>query len=150
MTGAGIRFYFDPVCPFAWITSKWVRVVAAQRDYSFDWRFISLRMINSQIDYDGHFPAGYEEGHGSGLRLLRVAGRGPSTAGLPPGGSTRRLAVRSSTLPARQAWHPRPGAAGTSSSRSSPARLCPLTSQTRSTTRSETRRSAPRARKRWH
>jgi hypothetical protein len=30
-------------------------------------------MINSAIDYDSHFPAGYEEGHSSGLRLLRVA-----------------------------------------------------------------------------
>ena len=75
MTDADIRFYFDPVCPFAWITSKWVRMVAAQRDYTVDWRFISLRMINSQIDYDSHFPAGYEEGHTSGLRLLRVAAR---------------------------------------------------------------------------
>lgn len=75
MSDADIRFYFDPVCPFAWITSKWVRMVAAQRDYAVDWRFISLRMINSQVDYDSHFPAGYEEGHTSGLRLLRVAAR---------------------------------------------------------------------------
>ncbi len=75
MTDADIRFYFDPVCPFAWITSKWVRIVAAQRDYAVDWRFISLRMINSGIDYDSHFPADYEEGHTSGLRLLRVAAR---------------------------------------------------------------------------
>ena len=75
MTEADIRFYFDPVCPFAWMTSKWVRIVAAQRDYTVDWRFISLRMINSHIDYDSHFPAGYEEGHTSGLRLLRVAAR---------------------------------------------------------------------------
>ena len=75
MTSADIRFYFDPVCPFAWITSKWVRMVAAQRDYAVDWRFISLRMINSHVDYDSHFPAGYEEGHTSGLRLLRVAAR---------------------------------------------------------------------------
>jgi hypothetical protein len=86
MTDADIRFYFDPVCPFAWITSKWVRMVAAQRDYAVDWRFISLRMINSQIDYDTHFPAGYEEGHTSGLRLMRVAARvraehGPDAVG---------------------------------------------------------------------
>ena len=75
MTGADIHFYFDPVCPFAWMTSKWVRMVAARRDYTVDWRFISLRLINSAVDYDSHFPVGYEEGHASGLRLLRVAAR---------------------------------------------------------------------------
>jgi len=57
------------------MTSKLVRTVAAQRDYTVDWRFISLRLINSHIDYGSHFPAGYEEGHASGLRLLRVAAR---------------------------------------------------------------------------
>src|SRR5580693_10221271 len=72
---ADIHFYFDPVCPFAWITSKWVRLVQAQRDYTVDWRFISLRMINSAVDYDAHFPAGYDAGHTAGLRLLRVAAR---------------------------------------------------------------------------
>jgi len=75
MTAADIRYYFDPVCPFAWMTSKWVRMVAARRDYAVDWRFISLRLINADIDYDSHFPVGYEEGHTSGLRLLRVAAR---------------------------------------------------------------------------
>ncbi|MDT5209106.1 MAG: hypothetical protein QOF67_1521 [Mycobacterium sp.] len=74
-TGYDLHFYFDPVCPFAWLTSKWVRVVAAQRDYSVDWRFISLRILNSHIDYATHFPPNYEEGHTAGLRLLRVAAR---------------------------------------------------------------------------
>ncbi len=68
-----IHFHFDPVCPFAWLTSKWVREVAAQRDYSIDWRFISLRIINKNVDYASHFPEGYEAGHQAGLRLLRVA-----------------------------------------------------------------------------
>jgi 2-hydroxychromene-2-carboxylate isomerase len=68
MTDAGIRFYFDPVCPFAWMTSKWLRMVTAQRDYTIDWRFIPLRLINAGIDHGSHFPAGYEEGHTSGLR----------------------------------------------------------------------------------
>jgi 2-hydroxychromene-2-carboxylate isomerase len=83
---ADISFYFDPVCPFAWITSKWIRTVAAQRDYTVDWRFISLRLINADVDYDTHFPAGYQAGHTSGLRLLRVAARaraehGPAAVG---------------------------------------------------------------------
>jgi hypothetical protein len=75
MNDADINFYFDPLCPFAWMTSKWVRPVTAQRDYTVDWRFISLRMINADVDYDSHFPAGYEAGHTAGLRLLRVAAR---------------------------------------------------------------------------
>jgi 2-hydroxychromene-2-carboxylate isomerase len=75
MTDTDIHFYFDPVCPFAWMTSKWVRIVQSQRDYTVDWRFISLRMINAAVDYDSHFPAGYEAGHTAGLRLLRVAAR---------------------------------------------------------------------------
>jgi hypothetical protein len=70
-----LHFYFDPVCPFAWMTSKWVRMVAAQRDYRVDWRFISLRILNAHIDYAAHFPPDYEEGHTAGLRLLRVAAR---------------------------------------------------------------------------
>jgi hypothetical protein len=72
---ADINFYFDPVCPFAWMTSKWVRLVQAERDYTVDWRFISLRLINAAVDYEAHFPVGYEAGHTAGLRLLRVAAR---------------------------------------------------------------------------
>jgi 2-hydroxychromene-2-carboxylate isomerase len=72
---ADIHFYFDPVCPFAWMTSKWVRKVQAQRDYRVDWRFISLRLLNAHIDYGEHFPRGYEAGHTAGLRLLRMAAR---------------------------------------------------------------------------
>ncbi|MEP9395647.1 hypothetical protein ABLE92_24015 [Gordonia sp. VNQ95] len=68
-----IHFYFDPVCPFAWMTSKWVRMVQAQRDYAVDFRFISLRLLNAHIDYAAHFPPEYEAGHTAGLRLLRAA-----------------------------------------------------------------------------
>ena len=71
MSEADVRFYFDPVCPFAWMTSKWVRIVQEQRGYTVDWRFISLRMVNAdayQADMASHL-----EGHTAGLRLLRVA-----------------------------------------------------------------------------
>lgn len=75
MTDADLHFYFGPVCPFAWMTSRWVRTVAAQREYTVDWRFISLRLLNAHIDYDTHFPPEYEAGHTAGLKLLRVAAR---------------------------------------------------------------------------
>src|ERR1700730_16263041 len=70
-----LHFYFDPVCPFAWMTSKWVRIVAAHRAYHVDWRFISLRILNANVDYAAHFPPEYEAGHTAGLRLLRVVAR---------------------------------------------------------------------------
>lgn len=70
---ADLDFYFDPICPFAWMTSKWVRLVAAQRDYDVVWRFISLRMVNAHLDYAAQFPPDYERGHTAGLELLRIA-----------------------------------------------------------------------------
>lgn len=78
---AHINFYFDPVCPFAWMTSKWVRMVTAQRDLTVDWRMISLRLVNAHVDYDTHFPPDYEAGHTAGLRLLRVVSRARSEHG---------------------------------------------------------------------
>ncbi|HEX3826672.1 MAG TPA: hypothetical protein VHV82_05295 [Sporichthyaceae bacterium] len=72
---ADLHFYFDPVCQFAWMTSKWVRQVMAQRDYRVEWRLISLRLVNDHIDYEAHFPPEYEAAHNAGLRMLRVAAR---------------------------------------------------------------------------
>jgi len=70
---ADIEFFWDPVCPFAWITSRWIEKVKAQTDYSVDYRFISLRLLNKDKNYETDFPEGYEHGHTAGLRMLRVA-----------------------------------------------------------------------------
>jgi hypothetical protein len=83
---ADLHFWFDPVCPFAWMTSRWVRLVAAQRAYAVQWRPISLRLLNRHVDYDSRFPPEYEAGHTAGLRLLRVVARtraehGPDAVG---------------------------------------------------------------------
>ena len=76
MSDADLHFYFDPVCPFAWITSKWVRMVADQRDYTVDWRFISLRLINAHRGLRPPLPGRLRGlAHTAGLRLLRVAAR---------------------------------------------------------------------------
>src|SRR4051794_549715 len=69
------------------MTSKWVRTVAARRDYDVEWRFISLRLLNAHVVYDAHFPPEYEAGHTAGLRLLRVASRVRDEHG--PGGVAR-------------------------------------------------------------
>lgn len=72
---ADVRFWFDPVCPFAWMTSQWLRQVVQARDYSVEWRLVSLRLLNRHVDYDAQFPPEYEGGHNSGMWLLRVADR---------------------------------------------------------------------------
>jgi 2-hydroxychromene-2-carboxylate isomerase len=70
---ADIEFYWDPICPFAWITSRWVDKVATQRSLDVDWRFISLRILNEDRDYEREFPDGYLDLHLRGIRMLRVA-----------------------------------------------------------------------------
>ena len=65
-----VTFWFDPVCPFAWMTSKWVRTVAELRGLDVDWRFISLRVLNAQNE---DIPPEYRAGHLTGARLLRLA-----------------------------------------------------------------------------
>jgi hypothetical protein len=68
-----VEFFWDPVCPWAWMTSRWVNEVARQRELSVNYRFISLRILNAAKDYAVDFPDGYISGHGSGQKLLRVA-----------------------------------------------------------------------------
>ncbi|MGD9752741.1 MAG: hypothetical protein AB7W59_17270, partial [Acidimicrobiia bacterium] len=68
-----VEFFWDPVCPWAWLTSRWVAEVARLRELDVDWRFISLRLLNKDKDYEKDFPDGYIAGHGSGQKLLRVA-----------------------------------------------------------------------------
>jgi 2-hydroxychromene-2-carboxylate isomerase len=68
-----IEFFFDPICPFAWITSRWLVDVAPQRDATVTWRFIALAVVNEGKDYEATFPAAYPVLHGLGRDLLRVA-----------------------------------------------------------------------------
>jgi len=82
-----IEFFWDPVCPFAWITSRWIVKVEAQTDYKVDWRFISLRILNKDKDYATEFPPEYEHGHTAGLRFLRVAAAVRADHGREPMGA---------------------------------------------------------------
>ncbi|MFD0851728.1 hypothetical protein ACFQ07_05830, partial [Actinomadura adrarensis] len=43
---AAVDFHFDPMCPFAYATSVWLRDVRAQSGIEVNWRFFSLEEIN--------------------------------------------------------------------------------------------------------
>src|SRR5438105_1521305 len=68
-----LDFFWDPVCPWAWIASRWVIEVCKQQPLDVDWKFISLRIVNEEREYATEFPEGYERIHTMGLELLRVA-----------------------------------------------------------------------------
>lgn len=43
---ADLTFFFDPLCPWTWRASAWIREVQRQRPLSVDWRFFSLAENN--------------------------------------------------------------------------------------------------------
>jgi len=69
---ADLEFFFDPICPWAWITSRWVAEVQKQRSYDVTWRFISLRMINEEIGYNEGSEV-QRQSHFIGTQILRAA-----------------------------------------------------------------------------
>ena len=53
LTSSAVQFYFDPACPWTWITSRWVVEVAGLRDLRITWHLFSLRYHNkTNPDYD--------------------------------------------------------------------------------------------------
>ena len=64
-----VEFYWDMVCPWCWITSRWMVEVSQHKAIEVRWKFFSLKKINEGRD----MPERFRTSHAIGLKALRVA-----------------------------------------------------------------------------
>ena len=52
-----VEFWFDPSCPWAWMTSRWVDEVAKVRDLDVTFNIMSLAVLNEDQDVSDEYRA---------------------------------------------------------------------------------------------
>lgn len=72
-----VEFFFDPSCPWTWVTSRWLATVAPARDLAVTWRTWSLAIKNEGRELPATMPAVWRErilaGQAFATQALRVA-----------------------------------------------------------------------------
>ncbi len=104
-----VDFWFDPSCPWAWMTSRWVDEVSQHRDLDVTWHIMSLAVLNEDRD---DLPEAYKAFFPRALRYTRLVAAASELHGaaivkplydalgtrIHPGGSTDSDAVIAGAL----------------------------------------------------
>ncbi|WP_345206815.1 DsbA family protein [Fodinibacter luteus] len=53
--GPGAEFWFDPMCPWAWMSSRWMTEVEKVRGVNVTWSVMSLAVLNEGRDLDADY-----------------------------------------------------------------------------------------------
>jgi predicted DsbA family dithiol-disulfide isomerase len=62
-----VTYFFDPACPFTWLTSRWLVAVAPERGVTVRWRPFSLAILNGD-----RVPEQYQPMMAASSRALRL------------------------------------------------------------------------------
>ena len=62
MTTTPVQMWFDPLCPWAWMTSRWLMEVEQVRDIEVTWSQMSLSVLNEGRDLPDEYVAMMEQG----------------------------------------------------------------------------------------